>query len=256
MARNDFESNYLMHHGILGQKWGKRNGPPYPLGASDHSASEKKAGWRKSLENKREMKKAKKAAQKEQKQFVEQMKKTYRKDTPSWSNDEKRELVGKAVTPKQKKELEDAYKAWSKAYEKEEAFWESKECTNAHNDAYDATYKWFEKNEPEQLKSMIDDNNGDKYTLARYHDFRKTYEGYDDEYTSKAQSKYYKEHNIDPEAERGAFTTWQSKVDDVTDSLVGKYGNKPIGTKNVQLGYDTIRKYTRSGVVSLSRKYQ
>lgn len=28
---------------------GKRNGPPYPLGASDHSASEKKAGWRKSL---------------------------------------------------------------------------------------------------------------------------------------------------------------------------------------------------------------
>ncbi len=37
------------HHGILGQKWGKRNGPPYPLGTSDHSASEKKAGWKKSL---------------------------------------------------------------------------------------------------------------------------------------------------------------------------------------------------------------
>ena len=42
-------SNELCHHGILGQKWGKRNGPPYPLGASDHSASEKKAGWKKSL---------------------------------------------------------------------------------------------------------------------------------------------------------------------------------------------------------------
>ena len=25
------ESEYLVHHGIKGQKWGKRNGPPYPL---------------------------------------------------------------------------------------------------------------------------------------------------------------------------------------------------------------------------------
>ena len=41
----------LTHHGILGQRWGKRNGPPYPLDASDHSASEKKAGWRKSLDD-------------------------------------------------------------------------------------------------------------------------------------------------------------------------------------------------------------
>lgn len=39
----------LYHHGILGQRWGRKNGPPYPLDASDHSASEKKAGWTKSL---------------------------------------------------------------------------------------------------------------------------------------------------------------------------------------------------------------
>lgn len=39
----------LYHHGVAGQKWGKKNGPPYPLSASAHSASEKKAGWRKSL---------------------------------------------------------------------------------------------------------------------------------------------------------------------------------------------------------------
>lgn len=32
----------LAHHGILGQKWGKRNGPPYPLGYESHSGGEKR----------------------------------------------------------------------------------------------------------------------------------------------------------------------------------------------------------------------
>lgn len=35
-------SDYLAHHGILGQKWGKGNGPPYPLSAGAHSSAEKR----------------------------------------------------------------------------------------------------------------------------------------------------------------------------------------------------------------------
>lgn len=39
----------LYHHGVLGQKWGQRNGPPYPLSKGAHSASERKAGYTKSI---------------------------------------------------------------------------------------------------------------------------------------------------------------------------------------------------------------
>ena len=45
---NDYRY-YLQHHGILGQKWGERNGPPYPLKANQHSTAENKAGWKSSL---------------------------------------------------------------------------------------------------------------------------------------------------------------------------------------------------------------
>lgn len=40
-GQNDYR-NYLAHHGIKGQKWGDKNGPPYPLRPGAHSAAEKK----------------------------------------------------------------------------------------------------------------------------------------------------------------------------------------------------------------------
>lgn len=37
-----FTGGYLVHHGILGMRWGRRNGPPYPLDYSDHTKAQKK----------------------------------------------------------------------------------------------------------------------------------------------------------------------------------------------------------------------
>lgn len=51
MNKEEFEHNLeLAHHGIGGQRWGKRNGPPYPLDYNDHSAAEKKANKFKNLD--------------------------------------------------------------------------------------------------------------------------------------------------------------------------------------------------------------
>lgn len=38
-----YQELYLAHHGILGQKWGTQNGPPYPLSGGDYTETEWKA---------------------------------------------------------------------------------------------------------------------------------------------------------------------------------------------------------------------
>ena len=51
----------IEHHGILGQKWGKQNGPPYPLG-SDKSTGKrlKSTSGRVTRKRKKSLKKARK----------------------------------------------------------------------------------------------------------------------------------------------------------------------------------------------------
>lgn len=46
------ENTYLIHYGILGQKWGQRNGPPYPLSSSDMNSGERRNKQLKSNGNK------------------------------------------------------------------------------------------------------------------------------------------------------------------------------------------------------------
>lgn len=72
---------WLSHHGILGQKWGQTNGPPYPLDYEDHSAAEKRAlkkdlKWIKKNENKIKAK-AYKESKKELNEYARLLSKKY-----------------------------------------------------------------------------------------------------------------------------------------------------------------------------------
>lgn len=52
-----FKDDELSHHGIEGQKWGVRNGPPYPLDSGDHSKAELRAMRRNQKKNYKAVKK-------------------------------------------------------------------------------------------------------------------------------------------------------------------------------------------------------
>lgn len=114
-----YKPDYLEHHGILGMKWGVQNGPPYPLDASDHSASEKKAGWRQSLKEKHEARVAEKTVEKEQKVFRKEIKKLRNSVKSSgWQSFDEIMRVNKASELQKIKDAadDDIVKALAKTY--------------------------------------------------------------------------------------------------------------------------------------------
>ena len=139
--------DYLVHHGILGQKWGIRR-------------FQNKDGTLTS------------AGKVRRRQEVSET------EIPAWkAKVSRRPEVSET-------ELVDRY---SSDYDD---FRDTAEFRAVIPKAYSATLEWYRKNEPYELEYMTAESNGRTYDLLVFHDFRKMFEGYEDEYTITAWHEY------------------------------------------------------------------
>ena len=244
---NELEQKYLAHHGILGQKWGRKMGPPYPLGASDHSAAEKKEGYKKSIGGGRNEGMYDRHEKKQQKSNFKKISRAHKKtkdiSMPLYRDEATSKVIEDKVTKsgllnsdKMKKKISDVKKIsdnWIKLEKLSEDFYDSKEIEKASKKAYDETLEWFEKNDPEYLKIIVKNNGGEKAGLDAFHDFRKMYEGYADIELTKAKKEWDKTDAA--KNRKNADNAWDNyrketeKIgNEVAKEILGEYGNKKI----------------------------
>ena len=117
--RNDFNSNYLEHHGILGMKWGERNGPPYPLDSSAKSVDEKK-GRKSSGKAKENYKKARNILKSDSgSRSTKVMKEARRRDIDEISTDELKKINNRLNEEKRYAELTSGMTSEGKKFAKQ-----------------------------------------------------------------------------------------------------------------------------------------
>lgn len=146
----------LYHHGIKGQKWGAKNGPPYPLDSKISTGKRLKKKNSKISTGKRLKKK---------------------------NGKNSRNSVTETTDP----ELE---------YLNDLERWASSGgVKRISNKAYDATYDWFKKYDPGYLDDIISKNGGKHSGLTNFHDFRKVFEGYEDELGSEDFEEWKRDKN-------------------------------------------------------------
>lgn len=205
----------LAHHGILGMKWGVRR-------------YQNKDGSLTELGKKRLAKDIIKTNKR-----MAKLSPDYQNRQPGLASKYADKIDLKAI--KNLDGVKDALVKYRDACDKYKDFYESDELKEASNKAYEETIKYFRKNDPDYLNSVLKyakENEERPQDLNEFHDFRKIYEGYENKYWGKAEQNYYS----NPKNQQGqkvkeeAWNKYISECKIAANDLVGKYGDVKVAT--------------------------
>lgn len=106
----------------------------------------------------------------------------------------------------------------------ENDYWESDQHVKDSATAYKNTVDWFKQNDPEYLGEIVKRNGGSDKKLDAYHDFRKVFDGYQDEAWTRGEVEFYKRKRIDPTDKDRAWRDYNRACRDAAHDILGEHG--------------------------------
>lgn len=207
----------LQHHGVQGQEWGHRNGPPYPLNIQ-----------------------GKAALQKQKKKNFKILEKAYKENNKTISNKLKKETTNMAKNMISEETLNNFKTARQDFNKYNIDFADSKEYRQAESEAYKETLDWFKKNEPDYLNTIVKNNNGRTTNLDAFHDFRKTLEGTENIVFSKYEKEFNNKYKDKIAKSNDAWKKYDNAQKQITKEIIGKFGDVKLKDKHYMTYSDIL----------------